>query len=987
MIDYNSKHTGDEIESLLDAIDSKQDNIIDLEAIREGASLGATALQSIPDVYVTEADLEGKDFATTADLIGKVDKQTGKGLSTEDFTTALKNKLEQLSNYDDRAINAAIDTLRNEFDMLVSGDATTAIDTFNEIIAFLNGVSESDNLASIIASIEQQIAAKQDKIEGLESINEKLELINSIIDEDGYLYSNGEKVDMRFTRSLLPVGTSIPASSNLNTIQYLKIGKYYCSLNDDAENITNCPVTVAFSMEVFNPLGTNVDDETTRNYTYRLRVITQYDSGTQYMQFCKTSGTAGSWTYGDWYAAPRTKATLNSDKKGSKLTLGSGTQGVYVSSTGVLTKMAHTLGKSVPSNAVFTDTNTKVTAVENHYVPAEDASSQLDAEEEYVVIGLKRDAAGHIVGIVTAPAPTADNLTGRLEATPEMFTYRASAGNTSIKDSSAVIRRIKGNSVIWNQIIANGDFQNSSSWGVNDSTGTTLSIANNKATITSKYSGTSVDVVAIKQTIPQSIKGHKYFVTLDFICDKSELKPHFEWYKAFSGYTSNMTKSGNTYRGIFTASDNGATGFYLKPQGSKAVGDTWDWSNVMMVDLTKMFGSGNEPATVEDFVELYPDSYYDTNSQGKLISVTTEAIKTVGFNQWDGSYINGYVDQTTGAFINDADYQRTNFIKVLPNTDYYVNSETYGLEWGAWYDSDYHYIEGIDGFNQVIKSPATAKYVVLVVSSMGDDENISTFCLNLSHTAYRNGEYEPYKEVIHDLAIAKVTGGEPLRKVGNVYDEINDTHYIKRIGAREYEFEDTGDTSVLTDGETTIYVLDNEVATALDEPIDFSYYVEDFGTEEAISSVPSAPFSADIVYQFNAVDRIRQNDANITRLYKKLVDFIQSKKRFEPLGVMEDGAVEIAPITPNCIYYHNTPYDIGSITIGDFEMRDAVDEYTIYFRSGREGTMLSISDTVYWANGVIPEIEPETEYELSIVRYNNGGSYITKAVLTKFATV
>lgn len=236
----------------------------------------------------------------------------------------------------------------------------------------------------------------------LDDANEKFEVINNIVDEDGYLYSNGEKVDMRFTRSLLPVGTAIPASVNLNTIQYLKIGKYYCSLNANAETITNCPVKVAFSMEVFNPLGTNVDDETTREYTYRLRVLTQYDSGTQYMQFCKTSGTAGSWTYGDWYAAPRTKATLNSNKKGSTLTLGSATQGVYVNSTGVLTKMTYTLGKSVPSNAVFTDTDTKVTSVSNHYSPTEDDSVALNAPDGEVIVGLKRDATGHIVGIETA---------------------------------------------------------------------------------------------------------------------------------------------------------------------------------------------------------------------------------------------------------------------------------------------------------------------------------------------------------------------------------------------------------------------------------------------------------------------------------------------------------------------------------------------------------------------------------------------------------
>ena len=229
------------------------------------------------------------------------------------------------------------------------------------------------------------------------------------IDEDGYVYSNGEKVDMRFTRSLLPVGTSIPASSNLNTIQYLKIGKYYCSMNVDAETITNCPVKVAFSMEVFNPLGTNVDDETTKEYTYRLRIITQYDSGTQYMQFCKTSGTAGSWTYGDWYASPRTKATLNSNKKGSTMTLGSATQGVYVASTGILTKMTYTLGKNVPSSAVFTDT--KVTAVENHYDPAEDSSVQLDAPEGEYITGLKRDAAGHVVDVISSSATNAEYVT------------------------------------------------------------------------------------------------------------------------------------------------------------------------------------------------------------------------------------------------------------------------------------------------------------------------------------------------------------------------------------------------------------------------------------------------------------------------------------------------------------------------------------------------------------------------------------------------
>lgn len=384
-------------------ISGKQDIITDLESIRDGANKGATALQEIPSEYITESELESKGYAEAISLDGKVDKETGKGLSTEDFTTALKTKLESLNNYDDSEINSALEGLQSQINTLVGGNATDAIDSFNEIIAFLDGVSNSEDLDSIIASIEQQIATKQDIIEDLDTIREKVDAIGNVIGEDGYLYSNGEKVDMRFTRSLLPVGTSIPAKANLNTIEYLKIGKYYCSLNDDAKTITNCPVNVAFSMEVFNPLGTNIDDETTKAYTYRMRVLTQYDTGQQYLQFCRTDSTAGVWTYDSWYITTRAKFTLNSSKNDGSAAVGSATQGAYVDSTGTLTKMTYTLAKSVPSNAVFTDTNTKVTAVGNHYTPTENESSQIDAPDGEVVIGIKRDAAGHVVGVITTP--------------------------------------------------------------------------------------------------------------------------------------------------------------------------------------------------------------------------------------------------------------------------------------------------------------------------------------------------------------------------------------------------------------------------------------------------------------------------------------------------------------------------------------------------------------------------------------------------------
>lgn len=100
----------------------------------------------------------------TAALNNKVDKVAGKQLSTEDFTTALKAKLEGLSNYDDTEISNAVARLRDDFDSLTQEDISAAIENFNEIISFLDGIEDSESLDSIIASIEQQIANKQDKL-------------------------------------------------------------------------------------------------------------------------------------------------------------------------------------------------------------------------------------------------------------------------------------------------------------------------------------------------------------------------------------------------------------------------------------------------------------------------------------------------------------------------------------------------------------------------------------------------------------------------------------------------------------------------------------------------------------------------------------------------------------------------------------------------------------------------------------------------------
>lgn len=90
---------------------TESDIVSDIATIRQNANKGATALQSVPSEYVTETELAQKGYATTSSLNGKVDKVSGKGLSTNDYTTAEKNKLAGLENYDDTEVKKSIDAL------------------------------------------------------------------------------------------------------------------------------------------------------------------------------------------------------------------------------------------------------------------------------------------------------------------------------------------------------------------------------------------------------------------------------------------------------------------------------------------------------------------------------------------------------------------------------------------------------------------------------------------------------------------------------------------------------------------------------------------------------------------------------------------------------------------------------------------------------------------------------------------------------------
>ena len=121
--------------------------------------------------------------AISSALKDYVKKDGNKVLSSNDFTDTLKAKLEGLKEFDATGLENQIKALSEALDTLVSGNSKTAIESFNEIIAFLENVSDKDTLEGILAGVAASIPTKVSQLDNdkkfvtTEEVDSKLEAL------------------------------------------------------------------------------------------------------------------------------------------------------------------------------------------------------------------------------------------------------------------------------------------------------------------------------------------------------------------------------------------------------------------------------------------------------------------------------------------------------------------------------------------------------------------------------------------------------------------------------------------------------------------------------------------------------------------------------------------------------------------------------------------------------------------------------------------
>ena len=220
--------------------------------------------------------------------------------------------------------------------------------------------------------------------------------------------------------------------------------------------------------------------------------------------------------------------------------------------------------------------------------------------------------------------------------TDNYFTYRQCPAT---EDGTGTFDSIKGNTLVWNQLIQNGNFADSTGWGGQQAS---LSVSNNEAKITG--SSNYARLQRINAYIPNVIANHKYLLSVDVKKNKAlsdsssaggainiRLGNHtvrvswdvtsvntWKTYHWFILPTSSSESASNTY-------------FYLADCGTMyESGYEASVRNVSLFDLTAMFGStkadeiyameqSSSGSGVAYFKSLFPLDYYSYDS-GSLLN-------------------------------------------------------------------------------------------------------------------------------------------------------------------------------------------------------------------------------------------------------------------------------------------------------------------------------------------------------------------------------
>lgn len=349
----------------------------------------------------------------------------------------------------------------------------------------------------------------------------------------------------------------------------------------------------------------------------------------------------------------------------------------------------------------------------------------------------------------------------------------------------ASVKKIGGRTIVWNQMVSDGNFQLVRKW----STQRVNPIADNgELTCTVTVAGAGSNAFACDNNT-KTVVGHKYYITTNWYIASTNASSGF-----VCGLRGALPASPipgnpdvwNKYSTIGTVT-NSSSIFIATLGGDTKVGDIFKIKNVMVTDLTKMFGAGNEPSTPEEFEALFPEDYYPYN-EGTLMSIPVNEVVEKGRNLFDEKMELGLMNydvnsENFGENIASKNQLRSsNYIPVEPNTQYFFNSDR---AIAFIYDAKRKPIKiGSNGYlsmGRLFTTPSNARYLKFYLTK----EYGIIYNSDLMLTKGATTAYLPYHKNTYSIpqAILNLDGyGDGVSSDVYNYVDWENKEYHKRVG-------------------------------------------------------------------------------------------------------------------------------------------------------------------------------------------------------------
>lgn len=363
------------------------------------------------------------------------------------------------------------------------------------------------------------------------------------------------------------------------------------------------------------------------------------------------------------------------------------------------------------------------------------------------------------------------------EVKDDVFTYQKTDHT-----GKANINSIKGNTIVWNQLIQNGNFESTSGWWAPPAQAT-LTASDNTLIATALTSQSPY--ITVQNNLK---KDHKYLFLLDIypqevatvsipIYGNTRITniPANTWTKLSSMFTRTADTTTATMYFGYTDNTNKVTKF----------------KNFQIFDLTAMFGAGNEPTSVAEFTKLFSLPYYAYNA-GEPLSFNGTGIKVTGknlvFKILSSANLGG-----DGIIVADAQNMYDLAVaEVVGGKQYHIGNNRNDSAIIGWFTSEPQIGSIAYDGQRIVGSSLTPIAPITGYIVFRIDKPFAEPTFNLGTG---NIDYEPYKESSLSLPIAQYFPNG-MDGVGTDYDELTESkayHRMARVdlGTLNYTYDST----------------------------------------------------------------------------------------------------------------------------------------------------------------------------------------------------